>query len=896
MARRPLICLAVCWLAGISAGSVGGWRHGALFVAGWLLLVLAAALLRLLPGRLAPACALALLAGAGVRLWSEAGHPSDIAARMNPAEGVDVRLSGTVHSVVEVDGDAVRFVLLAREVATRTAPEADGSERVLSVREKVQVRLRLREERELPAARALKRGDPVTIRGTLERPGDAGNFGAFDYRAYLERRGIRWMLAAGGWDAVGSWTGRPPWTVIPLAWADRIRDRTGALMERLYPGGDAGYMKGLVAGIQSDVDPALYDAFSRLGLTHVLAISGMHVGVVVLLLLQLGKALRLTRERSLDVALAAIPPYILFTGASPSAVRAGIMGMLALWLARKNRLKDGLHLLAAAAAVMTAWQPRLVEDLSFLMSAIVTGGLLLFVPMVREWLPVRPEWLRGTLAVTLVAQAVSFPLTAHHFHQFHLLSPLANLLLATFISVVVMPLGLASLVLAAVWFPLGTVPAQLATWCNRATFALTEALVRADVFQTVWPETPPVWVVCGYALLGATCLAVKTAVERGREIMRSAVRTATGIAGSGIAPPGVAATDIAVSGNAKPDHTTAGIAGFGPTSLAARRAWHRRLAAATAAGLVLLWSGWLVWGGFRNPFDRTAAVMVLDVGQGDSLLVRTGTGRHLLIDTGGTVTFRKPDDEWRERSDPFETGKDVLVPLLRKRGVRTLEALILTHLDADHIGGAAAVLEEMRVKRLIVNGTYRRSERVERLFRLALRKGIPLYAAHAGMRWTIDANAALDVLHPFGEPPRGAPLPETERQNERSIVLMLDLYGRRFLLPGDLDAGGERRVLNWLDGKPLHADVLKVGHHGSRTANGAEWLAAWRPREAVISVGRRNLYGHPHPDVLARLDAAGAAVYRTDRHGEIQYRVTPDGRLERRVKRPAAGEIGDGSE
>ena len=868
VARRPLIWFAVCWLAGVSAGSVGTWRHGMLFIAGWGLLVAAAALFRLLPGKLALACAAALLAGMGARLWSEAGQTPDIADRLNPEEAMDVYLGGTVHSAVNVDGDTVRFVLLAREVVTMAEPGSGPGEMALAVREKVQVRLRLNAEEELPAAQAMQRGDPVTIRGMLGRPDDAGNFGAFDYRAYLERQGIRWVLTAKGRDAVGAWTGRAPWTVVPLAWADRVRALTGALMDRLYPGGDAGYMKGLVAGIQSDVDPALYDTFSRLGLTHVLAISGMHVGVVALLLLQFGRVLRLTRERSYDLVLAAIPPYILFTGASPSAVRAGIMGMLALRLARQNRLKDGLHLLAAAAVAMTAWQPAIVENLSFLLSAIVTGGLLLFVPMVHDWLPLRPKWLRGALAVTLVAQAVSFPLTAHYFHQFHLLSPLANLLLASFISVVVMPLGLASLVLAAVWFPLGTVPAALASWCNRGTFALADWLVRADRFRTIWPETPPLWVVSGYALLGATCWAIKAAKEHGRP-WRQTFRPAASGGVSGTATAGIAPSSFSFPARRQ-------------------RARHRRLSVATAAVLALLWTGFVAWGGFRNPWDRTAAVMFLDVGQGDAVLVRTGSGRHLLIDAGGTVTFHKPGDEWRERTDPFEVGKDVLIPLLRKRGVRTLEALVLTHLDADHIGGAEAVLNEVRVKRLIMNGTYRRNERTERLFRLALRKGVPIYAARAGMRWAIDDSVVLDVLHPFEAPPRGVPLPEEERQNDRSVVLALNLYGRQFLLPGDLGASGERRVLAALDAAPPRADVLKAGHHGSRSSNGPEWLTVWRPREAVISVGRHNLYGHPHPDTVQRLTAAGAAVFRTDRHGEIQYRVTPDGRLERRVKRPLA--------
>lgn len=854
VARRPLIAFAVCWLAGVASGSVGGPKEAALFVAGALLLIVSAALCRALPAKAAAACAFALLAGALLRHWHEAGQASALAKQWEDLLPAEVTLTGTVHSGVEVDGDAVRFVLLVREARIGdTAGGAGPSPAVLSIREKVQVRIRLAEEAEVPKARLLERGDAVALRGTLDRPNDAGNFGAFDYREYLARRGIWWMLSARGWDAVTQLPGRPPWTAVLLRWSDRIRARTGLLMERLYPGGDAGYMKGLVAGIQDDVDPELYDVFSRLGLTHVLAISGMHVGIVALLVLRLGQAVRLTRERSYGLAIAMMPAYVLFTGASPSAVRAGIMAVLALWLARRRRLGDGLHLLAAAAVAMTAWQPDLVENLSFLLSVVVTCGLLLFVPPLQEWLP-GPKWLRSVSAVTLAAQIASFPLTAHLFHQFHLLSPVANLLLATFIGAVVMPLGLASLVLGVVWKPLGEIPAALASWCNRATFVLAEALERADGLRTIWPKTPSVWVVCGYALIGATFGAAKAWTERRRE-WNSPFHLSSG--------PGRAAA-----------------IGTG------RLARQRKLAFAAVAALALLWCGWLFWGGWRNPWDRTAAAMFLDVGQGDAMLVRTGSGKHLMIDAGGTVYSRKPEDEWREGTDPFEIGEDLLVPLLRQRGVRTLEALVLTHLDADHIAGAEAVLDEVRVKRLIFNGTIRRDERVERLLRAALDKGIPVYAARAGLKWQIDESTRLLVLHPPDGPPAGRPLPEVRDQNDVSVVLLLELYGRRFLLPGDLGQRGEGRILDVLDALPERADVLKAGHHGSRSASGALWLNVWRPRETVISAGRNNPYGHPHPDTLERFVQAGSAVFRTDRHGEIQYRALPGGQLERRVKRP----------
>ncbi|MFC5703702.1 DNA internalization-related competence protein ComEC/Rec2 [Cohnella faecalis] len=853
MGRRPLVLFAVCWLVGASAPSLLSFAGSLAALAGAAFLLIGTTAFRRISGKLALLCAAALFLSFGHRMWAEQGNQTKLSPDASDAARTEAVLTGRLLSPASVDGDLVVF-----RIAANVADLGLTGEWTNVAGERLAVRVKLKERTEQAAAKKWKRGMTVRIGGVLERPGSAGNFGTFDYRAYLERQQVHWQLTAEGAASVIITKRKPPLFVRPMQWIDFLREAIGERMNRLFPNGDAGYMKGLVAGIQEDIDPGQYDGFSRLGLTHVLAISGLHVGVVVFALLRFGAVLRLTRERGMELTIAAMPVYMLLTGASASAVRACLMAMIALALARRNQLKDGLHLLAAAALIMVVGKPAIVEEVSFQLSFAVTAGLLLFVPLVAAWLPIRWKPLRNALAVAITAQAASFPLSAYYFHGLHLLSLPANLILVPFISFIVMPLGLAAILLGSLWLPLGIVPAKIATVCNEMTFRIVGQFDNATRLQTVWPQSNWHWVVAAYLLMGLTALWLRRLLEARQW----------------------AEQEAAFEAEETVPLREAGLEEFGVGKPFA------------VAGMLLLsaWGGWLLWGIKPAFLDLTAKAMFLDVGQGDSILIRTGGGRYALIDTGGAVSFRKPGDEWRERRDPYEVGRKLLVPLLKQRGVRVLEALVLTHLDQDHIGGAEAVIRNVPVRRIVFNGTIKDASSVRKLFRLALDKGIPLFAARAGTTWRIDGSASIDVLYPERHP--GDAVSFEDEQNDRSVVLKLALYGRTFMLPGDLEAAGERNIATAYAAdrsrpSPEPVDVLKAGHHGSKTSTVAEWLELWTPREAVISVGRNNLYGHPHLTVLNRLDEYGVAYFRTDRDGEIQYRISPSGKLERREKRAA---------
>jgi len=849
MDRRPLVAIACCFAAGTALHSLVPDSYKFAVLAGLLLLLVGIATSGKAGWKLALLCAAALLVSTAERWWVERGDITQIRPP-TASEQAEARLTGFISSVVEVDGDLATFRLRAVEL------QSNGDTPGVKIRENVLVRVKLKEKSEQQTASAWTRGDGVAVTGELGLPGDAGNFGAFDYRAYLRKTGIHWILTAKGTDAVTAVPDRSPFDLQALRTLDRFRAAIGNLMDRLYPGDDAGYMKGLVAGIRSDFDPDQFDAFARLGLTHILAISGLHVGVVVLLLLRLGALARLPRERSIGLTIAAMPVYMLATGASPSAVRACLMAMLALWLARRQALKDGLHLVAAAALVMLIWEPRLIEDIGFQLSFVVTTGLLLFVPITASVLPIRWKWLKDALTVTVVAQVVSFPLTAYYFHSFHLLSLPANFLLVPFISFLVMPLGMVSVALGAAWQPLGEIPAMLASKGNQLTFLIVDWLDAFNRLRTVWPQPSLLWVVSGFALMGISAHVLKRKMADDREKVWWLGQ------------------QNSASGDTAP--LTSG--GF-----ARRRASGNIFARMSVAALAVCW---LLWGARPAFTDAEAKIMFLDVGQGDSILIRTGAGRHILVDAGGTSSFRKPGDEWRERRTPYDIGRKLIVPLLLERGVRQLDALVLTHLDADHIGGAKAVISQLPVRRILFNGTIKDAPGAIELFRLALDRNIPCYALHASMNWKVDDSTLLEALYPAAVPDN-SPVEIRSEQNGRSVVLLLHVYGRVFLLPGDLEAAGEKEIVaaETARGRTQYVDVLKAGHHGSKTSTSPEWLRFWAPGETIISAGANNRYGHPHPTVVDRLAAYGSAIFRTDRDGEIQYRIKPDGAMYRKTKR-----------
>ncbi|MFD3258404.1 ComEC/Rec2 family competence protein [Paenibacillus lentus] len=867
MRRRPLVTAVCCWIAGCSMSHLyDGFAFWLFWIGISLFLPLLGWIFRC-PWR--KLLLFWLMFSLGAAYWSyHDGRNESALLDLIPASSLDsavavgsgtgsgeslVHVKGTITSAVEVDGDRADFTFRLDE-ASFTGQESGHLTADVSG-ELLRVQVRLDSIEEIEVAKQWQRGQQLEMGGSLERPNVARNFGGFDYRDYLRNQRIHWILKVTGASSVEVEANSQISPALLIGKVDTVRRLLGDRIERLFPDWQAGYMKGLLIGLASELEPDKYAQFSQLGLTHILAISGSHVAINVSLIFGLLRLCRVTRESSYRIVFGFIPIYVLITGFSPSVIRSGLMTMIGIYLLRRGLLKDGLNVLSAAALLMLLWEPYFMLNVSFQLSFIVTAGLILFVPLLLPYLHWLPAKMAGAAAITIAAQIVSFPLTIYYFNQFSLLSLAANMLLIPLIGMIALPGGTAALLISALWLPLGEWLAYPIRLLNSATFIVTGWLNERSGFMTYWKSPTLLWIAAFY-----TALYLLLYWRHRSRIVREA---------------DLAGTDDTQPLSPLPKQREWNASHYKEWFKFAKLRREQLLQAALAGLLVIqLYLGY-------QPLNMKGRghVQFIDVGQGDCALITTPEGRNLLVDGGGTVSFRKQEDAWRNRREPFEVGAKTVVPLLKKRGINRLDAVILTHGDQDHGGGLLAVLEQFPVDALLINGTLSDSGTIERLMSTALRKKIPIYAAKQGMRLKIDASTELEVLSPERNDAEQADIPYSKEQNHESVVFVLQMAGATFLFTGDMDEAAEHRVLEELDHQiRRHIDVMKIAHHGSKTSTSSEWLEYWQPPAAVISAGASNSYGHPHPTVVERLNDSGSHIYRTDQQGEVQMEVN-NGRL-----------------
>jgi competence protein ComEC len=244
-------------------------------------------------------------------------------------------------------------------------------------------------------------------------------------------------------------------------------------------------------------------------------------------------------------------------------------------------------------------------------------------------------------------------------------------------------------------------------------------------------------------------------------------------------------------------------------------------------------------------------VLFLDIGQGDATLMRSPGGRTMLIDGGNG-----PSD-----------ADNVILPALQAWGSDRLDVMVITHPDQDHIGGLPRVVEAVPVGQVVLTGQVHTTQTYERLLTAIRDKRLPAVRARGGVSLDFDPALTTSILGPTDA------LVESDDTNNASIVIRMSYGSVTFLFIGDAEETEEEVILN--SGADVHAQILKVGHHGSRNSTSPDWLQAVSPQVGIISVGENNRYGHPHPEVLQWLSQFGVKVYRTDQQGTIT--VTTDG-------------------
>ncbi|PTX64827.1 competence protein ComEC [Melghirimyces profundicolus] len=788
--KRPFFILAVGWAAGIGLGRTWGGSWAAWAAAGGMVLLIGGAVY---VGRMRGAAVTLLLTGIFFGAAHFSGVEESNRSRLPFSESpVRAEVGGFVASRAKVDGDRLTLEVDVRRLRFH------GKE--YRVNERVRLRFRLRSPGEQKEAARLWQGMSLSAPVELARPDPARNPGGFDYRAYLHRRSIHW-IGEGEWRSavLGS---RTPSISGRM---DGVRLWLEERLDRLYPPETAGLMKGMLLGGRDEVPVETVESFTALGLVHLLAISGLHVAVFTGCLYGAATWAGVTREKSALLSILILPFYVLLTGAGAPVIRAAVMAGLGLLAILLGKWRDSLSFLGLAALLMLWWNPYQLLEAGFQLSFLVTLGLLVGTGPLSRRIPTPWRRVNQFTAVTLMAQAASFPLLITHFHEFSLLSWGVNFLVVPVITGLVIPLGYLSLALGTFSEGIGGVPAALVSGLHTGIHALLSPLAAWGSAR-ISRVPPPEWWLAGY---------------------------------------GVASFYLLWSWSGGK----------------LRQARHGR----TAWMAVLFLVGFSVFQGTSGGGDGLR-ITFLDVGQGDAAVIETPGGRVILVDGGGHLPREKED--WQRKGREYDVGREVLVPYLKYRGIQQVDWMILTHGDADHIGGLRAVAERFSVSRVLRNPLPPKGPMEAELMALLKSEEVPVSVIEPGWNGEVEPGIRWQFLHPPTDPgdiPGGG--------NDDSVVFLLTAYGKTVLMTGDVEREGERRILNRWNLPDI--DLLKVAHHGSRTSTGEEWLDTVRPREAVISAGRDNRFGHPSPEVMRRLEERGIRVWRTDRHGAVTVRITP---------------------
>ncbi len=610
---------------------------------------------------------------------------------------------------------------------------------------------------------------------------------------------------------------------LALSHSGELRARADAALGRGMPAREAALARGFVLGEDEQVDPATTEDFRRAGLSHLLAVSGQNVALLVLLAMPVLAALGLPLRTRLLWVLGLIVVYVPLAGAGPSIQRAGIMGALSVLATLAGRRASRFYALVLAAVVLLVLEPGIAGDVGWQLSFAAVLGILLLAAPLRAGIAARigsRGWrhaLAEGAAVTIAATLATAPLIAFHFEAISTMTLVANLLALPAVAPAMwlgMLSGAAGQVPGAPVAALNAVNslllayiAQVAAWCARPGWAYLH--VRLGLGGLV----------ASYVAIAAASL-LSLRLVRIRQLRRLRKRKAA-------------------------DWPEA-------SSIWTFQARRRRLVA--ALGLVAVLAalasvpGLLASDG-RSP-DPPAGlrVSVLDVGQGDAILLQPRGAPAVLVDGG--------------------PPGDALAAKLRAAGVTRLGAAIVTHDQSDHAGGIRELLGTFPIGRLLYAVL-----RGQTLAEIAA-AGVPDHRLARGSELR-SGGLRLDVLWPPAELLPGSHAGEDPNQ----LALVMVARWRSFSILLTADAEAETTPID-----PGPVDVLKVAHHGSDDAGLGALLDRTRPRLAVISVGAGNPFGHPTPTTLATLAAHGVPTLRTDLDGTVvleaigdAVRVTRDG-------------------
>jgi len=630
-------------------------------------------------------------------------------------------------------------------------------------------------------------GDHISYRGTIFRPLKNNNPYSFNYQEYLDNNnihGLSYLYKSDYTITNGSKDLFYYLIVVPRNW---IRSR----INRFYSSKYSGFLKAILLGEKSSLPPQLRQDFALSGLSHILAVSGLHTGVIALIFLTIFQIVFRNRTAARILTIIFLIYYMMLAHAVPSVQRAVIMISLMLLAKILQRRISTINILFAAAFIILVINPTQLFSIGFQLSFISVFAILVIFQYLSQKLnslrKIHPKifWLLNLILLSLMVQIVLAPLTIHYFHTLALGGIIANVIAIPLISLV-LPLSILSIL-----FPISAICTVYAA-ANKLilfiVFAISRfvALHKILLFDFLYMNN--FQILSLYAVLLILIILWRNSDNLKIQLYK--------------------------------------------------------FISFSALTVVIL----IVPGLLR---ERNFEITILDVGQGDAIVIRTPARKTILIDTGDK-TLQK------------DYGELVVVPYFKARGIRDIDLLVLTHPHADHIGGAQAVVDNIQVDKVLIPRCEYDSSLYDNVLACFEDNNIEVIYADTSLVFQEFKPVKLKILHPTYE------YSNKNNVNNYSVVIKAEYGNLTVLFTGDAEKEVEAILIeNW--GNKLDSDILKVGHHGSNSSSTHEFLEHVSPEYAVISVGKKNRYNHPDKEIIIRIENSTDKLFRTDLDGAVIF-------------------------
>ena len=632
-------------------------------------------------------------------------------------------------------------------------------------------------------------GRKIKLRGSLVPFPFQRNPGEFDYGKYLTLNDIQGVVSIKGLCQVRVNENKD---TNPLkTWTYSVQRSLYHIVDSLHSPQHAGFLKGIIFGYCADIPPDVKQSFLDTGTIHILAVSGSNVAFVAFIFFSLFGFFRLPRRAVGGAAIGGLIIYMLLTGSSPSVVRATIMAIVILCGTLFEHKADIYNSISVAAMILLLWNTNTLFDVGFQLSFSAVISIVYFYPRLELLIKKIPERFEEIKAVDMILKLFAVSLAAQ----------------------------LGTIPFTAYYFNRVSIISLIANIPVVPISGLNTFIGSAEVmFYFISPWIAKLYAVSNDFLIWFLLGFVKHAASVSFAYVETWHVSSVLAIGYYVAVLGV----------------------FNVHRVRVR-AWI--LILLLVVGNVVLFSD--LW----TRAHTKLTVTMIDVGQGDAILLEFPNGKRMLVDTGPS-------------SQRFDAGERTIVPFLNRKGIKKLDYLLITHPHSDHIGGVRSILKSFRVDTLAMTTFYSENRLIREALQVAQERNVGVKAMFAGSQIQIDPNARAYILYPRQD------LCVERNANNSSIVLKA-LYGKSsMLLVGDAEIIVEQRMILRYAAF-LSNDILKVGHHGSISSTSEEFLNIVHPQKALISVGNHNKFRNPSSFTVRRLMAHAVEIERTDKSGAI---------------------------